>query len=115
MRGHCARTRRGRALARREWLRARARERARRERESSADSPSEALSQVAPPELLLRLVVPTAVASLRKFLEERGCHVDIAALRREHPALLTFEDWLRRRGLDKRVLPPAGWAACAIE
>jgi hypothetical protein len=58
--------------------------------------------------------VPTAVASLRKFLEERGCHVDIASLRREHPGLLTFEEWLRRRGLDKRVLPPAGWAACTI-
>ena len=77
-------------------------------------APARRLPQVSPPELLLRLVVPTAVASLRKFLEERGCHVDIASLRREHPGLLTFEEWLRRRGLDKRVLPPAGWAACTI-
>ena len=69
---------------------------------------------VAPPEMLLRLVVPAAVASLRRFLEERGCHVDIAALRAEHPGLMRFEDWLRRRGLDTRTLPPAGWASCAI-
>ncbi len=69
---------------------------------------------VSPPEILLRLVVPTAVASLRRFLEERGCHVDIEALRREHPDLLRFEDWLLRHGYNTKVLPPAGWAACAV-
>ena len=67
-----------------------------------------------PPELLLRLVVPSAVASLRSWLETKGAHVDVAALRREHPGLLSFRAWLVHKGLDKRVLPPAGWAACAV-
>ena len=62
---------------------------------------------VTPPELLLRLVVPSAIASLRSWLERAGAHVDVAALRREHPALLDFELWFRAQGYETRALPPA--------
>ncbi len=69
---------------------------------------------VTPPELLLRLVVPSAIASLRAWLEKVGAHVDVAALRREHPELLSFEGWFRARGYATRALPPAGWASCVV-
>ena len=66
-----------------------------------------------PPDLLLRLLMPRAVASLRTFLDERGTHVDLAEVRRELPGVMDVEAWLRFKGLDQRVLPSGSWCVIA--
>ena len=57
---------------------------------------------------------PAALARVRGGLEEVGAHVDIEAVRAELPGLMTIEEYLRRRGFDKKELPPAGWMMCAV-
>ena len=65
-----------------------------------------------PPDFVFKLFIPKAVGSLKTFLDERGCRVDIAALRAAHPELKSFEAWCVAEGLDKAVL--AKPSLCAI-
>lgn len=69
---------------------------------------------VSPPDLLVRMFEPAALARFRGWLEEVGAHVDIEAVRSELPGLMTIEEYLRRRGFDNKELPPAGWMMCAV-
>jgi len=66
-----------------------------------------------PPDWVFKLFIPKAVGSLKKFLDEKGCHVDIKECRKVHPELLSFEKWLYSQGLDKAKLASPGW--CVIQ
>ena len=66
-----------------------------------------------PPAWVFALFIPKAIAKLKVFLDEKGSHVDIASLRKVHPALQSFRDWLLSEGLDKKVLPSPGWCVVA--
>ncbi len=62
-----------------------------------------------PPDFVFKLFIPKAVGSLKKFLEEKGTHVDVEECRKIHPGLMNFEKWLVSQGLDKKPLPSPGW------
>jgi uncharacterized protein YbjT (DUF2867 family) len=46
------------------------------------------------PRFLLR-VMPREMSTMLRWFGEHGYQADIAALRKEHPGLLTYEQWLR--------------------
>lgn len=66
-----------------------------------------------PPDWVFKLFIPKAVGSLKKFLDEKGCHADIKECRRVHPQLMNFEQWLRYQKLDTAKLASPGW--CIIQ
>lgn len=57
-----------------------------------------------PPDWVFKVFIPKPVRRLRDFLAKKGTKVDVEACRRLHPQLMTFEDWCRAEGLDKRQL-----------
>lgn len=66
----------------------------------------------APPELVVRLFIPKAIAKMREWMNEKGTRVDVEACRRLYPQLMTFEDWCRAQGLDKAALSQP--SSCAV-
>jgi uncharacterized protein YbjT (DUF2867 family) len=58
---------------------------------------------VAPiPKFVPNHVMPTEYGNMFKWLREQGFKADIHALRKEHPTMLTFADWLK--------VPTAKWS-----
>ena len=51
---------------------------------------------VAPiPKFLPKLAMPREYSAMFAWIGEQGFKADIGALRREHPTMMTFADWLR--------------------
>lgn len=90
--------------------------------ELTADQQAEIIARVrgdgpwkvsTPPDWVFKLFIPKAVGSLKHFLESKGCKADVAECRRRHPGLMSFEQWLRFTGIDKKHLPSPG--LCTIQ
>lgn len=64
-----------------------------------------------PPEWVFKLFIPKAVGTLRTFLQEKGCHVDIPKVRALHPQLATWEDFCVAQGLQTKTLPQPSYCA----
>jgi uncharacterized protein YbjT (DUF2867 family) len=63
------------------------------------------------PEFLLRLL-PRDFSRMLHWFAEHGFQADIAALKQEHPQLISFASWLQsRKGLGAIVAPQAGQIA----
>lgn len=86
----------------------------------SAEEEAEILSKLrggepwtvsSPPEWVFKLFIPKAVGSLRTFLQEKGTHVDVEAVRKIHPGLQDFKAFCIAQGLDKKQLPQPSYCA----
>ena len=42
---------------------------------------------------------------MNEWFSEGGFEADVQTLRARHPALMTFENWLRKNGWEKAALP----------
>ncbi len=74
--------------------------------------PRDSWSVSVPPGWVLKLFIPAAVGNLKKFLDDKGTHVDVKSCQAVHPELMNFEKWLVHSGIDKATLPSPGW--CTI-
>jgi hypothetical protein len=46
-----------------------------------------------------------------RWFNDHGYEAHIAALREEHPGLVSFEQYLRANGWENAEAPPKGWRA----
>jgi hypothetical protein len=60
---------------------------------------------------LLHWIMPE-IAIMGDWFNSTGYKVDIAAVRAIYPETMTFEQWLRKKGYDKKQLPSSSW--CTI-
>jgi uncharacterized protein YbjT (DUF2867 family) len=61
-----------------------------------------------PPDWVFKLFIPRPVFTLKKFMDEKGTHVDIEYCRKLHPKLMNFEQFCLYKGWDTKKFPSSG-------